>query len=133
MGSRLCRLRRLHKAQWVETAIAEALELRETAQASLSTALRIFLRGKQLLLVLDNFEHVLDAAPLVNQLLSGAPRLKILTTSREPLQIYGERELRVAPSRFRRSIRRRPGTNWKPIRPSSFLLSVRKPSMPSLS
>ena len=50
-----------------------------------------------MLLVLDNFEQVLDAAlPLVD-LLKNAPRLKILVTSREPLHVYGEHELSLPP------------------------------------
>lgn len=80
----------------ITNAVAETLELRETANTPLPIALREFLRDKQLLLVLDNFEHLLDAAPLVNEWLAAAPRLKILTTSREPLRVYGERELPVA-------------------------------------
>lgn len=81
----------------VETAIAQALDLRDAAQTSSGAALRTFLRDKNLLLVLDNFEHLLGAAPLVNDLLTRAPRLKILATSREPLHVYGERELPVTP------------------------------------
>lgn len=81
----------------VEIAIAQALNVRNSAQAPIGIALREFLRDKQLLLVLDNFEHLLDAALIVAELLSHAPRLKILTTSRERLRVYGERELPVAP------------------------------------
>jgi predicted ATPase len=47
--------------------------------------------------VLDNFEHVLDAAPLIGELLSGAPHLKLLATSRTPLRLYGEHEVIVSP------------------------------------
>lgn len=49
-----------------------------------------YLRDKQLLLVLDNFEHLLEGAPLITDLLRNAPRLKILVTSRECLNLYGE-------------------------------------------
>ncbi len=87
----------LAHAALVEGAIAQALEVREVSQASVRGTLRAFLRDKQLLLVLDNFEHVLDAAPLVNELLGAAPRLKILATSRELLRVYGEREIPLAP------------------------------------
>ena len=55
------------------------------------------IRDKQLLLVLDNFEQVLDAAPLVGRLLSSAPRVKALVTSRSPLRIAGEREYALPP------------------------------------
>lgn len=96
-GAAFVALAPIAQAARVETAIAESLEVRESAQTSMSAALRAFLRDKQLLLVLDNFEHLLDAAPLVSDLLRSAPRLKILTTSREPLRVYGEREVQVAP------------------------------------
>jgi len=55
------------------------------------------IRDKQLLLVLDNFEQVLDAGPLVAQLLASAPRVKALTTSRSPLRVAGEREYALPP------------------------------------
>jgi predicted ATPase len=56
-----------------------------------------FLRGRQALLVLDNFEQLLDAAAQVGKLLAACPRLKILTTSREPLRVRGEREVPIPP------------------------------------
>ena len=55
------------------------------------------LRNRQLLLVLDNFEHVLVAAPLVGELLAACPELTVLATSRAPLHVYGEHEYPVAP------------------------------------
>jgi len=55
------------------------------------------IRDKTLLLVFDNFEQVLDAAPLVGQVLAAAPRIKALVTSRSPLRIKGEREYAVPP------------------------------------
>ncbi len=87
----------LTHAEFVESTIAEQLDVREAADMPLSTALRAFLRDKQLLLVLDNFEHLPDAAPLVPDLLRAAPKLKVLVTSREPLRVYGEREIPVSP------------------------------------
>lgn len=56
-----------------------------------------YLRDKQLLFLLDNFEHIMDAAPLVGELLAGAPGLKILVTSRAVLHLYGEHEYNVPP------------------------------------
>jgi predicted ATPase len=50
-----------------------------------------------MLLVLDNFEQVLAAAPLVTELLVAAPALKVLVTSREALHLYGEQEYAVPP------------------------------------
>ena len=51
--------------------------------------------SKPTLLLLDNFDQVLEAAPLVDELLTVAPRLKILATSRAPLRLYGEQEFPV--------------------------------------
>ena len=55
------------------------------------------LRERELLLVLDNFEHVLPAAPGVLELLQAAPRVTALVTSRAALRVRGEREFPVAP------------------------------------
>ena len=55
------------------------------------------LREREALLVLDNFEHLLDAAPTVATLLSRAPRVKVLATSRAPLRVEGEREYPLDP------------------------------------
>jgi predicted ATPase len=55
------------------------------------------LRERQLLLLLDNFEQLLPAAPQVAELLAAAPRLKVLITSRAPLRLRGEREFPVSP------------------------------------
>src|SRR5215211_7834955 len=59
--------------------------------------LRDRLREARVLLVLDNFEHLLEAAPLVPSLLGEAPGLHVLATSRRPLHVAGEREYRVEP------------------------------------
>jgi predicted ATPase/class 3 adenylate cyclase len=56
-----------------------------------------FLRGRELLLLLDNFEHLLDAAPAVSTVLSAAGGLRVLVTSRAPLHVSGEREYRLEP------------------------------------
>lgn len=59
--------------------------------------LAAFLRGKELLLLLDNFEHLLDAAPRVSALLAASDGLRVLVTSRAPLRVSGEREYRLEP------------------------------------
>jgi len=81
------------------SAIAQALGLRD-AGGSLRESLRDFLRDKQLLLVLDNFEHLLQAVSLVPELLAEAPGLNILVTSREVLRVGGEHCLVVPPLRL---------------------------------
>jgi predicted ATPase/transcriptional regulator with XRE-family HTH domain len=78
-------------------AIAQALDVRETARRPLFESLVSFLRPKKLLLVLDNFEQVVPGAPVVGDLLSAAPGLKVLVTSRAVLHLYGEHELRIPP------------------------------------
>jgi predicted ATPase/class 3 adenylate cyclase len=77
--------------------IAATLGVREVAGRPLSETLAAHLGQKCLLLVLDNYERVLDAAPDAAALLAVCPDLAILTTSREPLHVRVEREVAVAP------------------------------------
>src|SRR5205807_9081296 len=77
--------------------IAQSLGLSETRKRLQFEHLKSFLRDKHLLLVLDNFEQVLAAAPLLPELLSACPELKILVTSRAVLRVQGEYELLVPP------------------------------------
>ena len=56
-----------------------------------------FLRGRELLLLLDNFEHLLDAAPVVSAVLGACARVRVLVTSRAPLRVAGEHEYRLEP------------------------------------
>src|SRR5215204_2442491 len=81
----------------VASTIARALGVKESAEQSLIESLKNYLRDKHLLLVLDNFEQVLDGAPLVGELLGACPNLKVLATSRIPLRLYGEQEYPVPP------------------------------------
>jgi predicted ATPase/class 3 adenylate cyclase len=83
----------------VASAIASALGIRETADRGLIDALKDEMRDKERLVVLDNFEQVTDAGPLVTDLLSAAARLRILVTSRAVLHVHGEQEFPVAPLR----------------------------------
>lgn len=76
--------------------IAHALGVLETG-GSIDDALVKHLSDKQLLLVIDNFEHLLAGAPLVSKLLSTCPGLKVLATSRAPLRLILEREYAVDP------------------------------------
>ena len=77
--------------------IAEALGVKEVAGQPILKTLEDYLRPRQILLVLDNFEQVITAAPVVTELLTAAPQLKVLVTSREVLLIYGEHEFPVLP------------------------------------
>ena len=80
--------------------IAQALEIRESRGQSFAESLALALRGHQLLLVLDNFEHVVAAAPVVSDLLRACPGVKVLVTSRVRLRLSGERERVVLPLGF---------------------------------
>ena len=81
----------------VAATIAQALGISDIAGQPLLERLKAYLRSKQLLLLLDNFEQVLAAAPLVGELLAAAPLLKVLVTSRAALHLYGEQEFLVPP------------------------------------
>jgi predicted ATPase/class 3 adenylate cyclase len=79
----------------VAPTIAGALDVREAGERPSDETLQNHLRDRQVLLVLDNFEQVVEAAPLVGELLAGCPDLKVLATSRSVLRVYGEREFPV--------------------------------------
>jgi predicted ATPase len=78
-------------------AIAEALGAPETSGRARIDVLKDFLRRRRMLLVLDNFEHLVEAATVVAELLEAAEHLKVLVTSREVLRLSGEREFPVPP------------------------------------
>ena len=78
------------EAELVAGAVAAILGVREQANVPFSSTLGAFLAERNALLVLDNFEQVLVAAPLLSELLAACPQLKILVTSRARLQLRGE-------------------------------------------
>ena len=80
---------------FVVPTVAQSLGLREAGDQPLRETLRAYLREKRLLLVLDNFEHVLEAAPEVADLIETCPKLLVLVTSRAPLRVRGEQEYTV--------------------------------------
>jgi len=84
-------------ARLVAATIAQALGIREVSRQPLRERLTDDLRDKQLLLLLDNFEHLIEAASLIVELLVAAPRVKVLTTSREALRLSGEHAWPVSP------------------------------------
>ena len=81
----------------VASAIAQTLGLKAIGSRPLPEVLTDYLRVRQLLLVLDNCEQVIDAASWVADLLAAAPHLRVLATSREALRVRGEREFVVPP------------------------------------
>src|SRR5262249_23077795 len=78
-------------------AIAHALILANTGSRTVLDCLATFLHERVMLLVLDNFEHVLPAAAALPDLLASCPSLTLLVTSRVPLHLRWERMLRVSP------------------------------------
>jgi predicted ATPase len=96
-GVRFVDLAPLADHRLVASAIARALGLREAPDQPLEEHLTNHLQGKHMLLVLDNFEHVLEAAPLVAELLSVAAELTVLITSRAVLHLRAEHDYEVPP------------------------------------
>ena len=88
----------------VPTAISAALGLADTAAAAPLDALATALRKRTLLLLLDNFEHLLGAAPAMSELLAAASGLGVLATSRAPLRLTAEHEYRVPPLASQESV-----------------------------
>lgn len=80
----------------VSAAIAQALGILAN-KASPDDSLTTYLAKRRLILVLDNFEHLLEATPLVTQLIQAGPGLTVLATSRSRLRLSGEREIGVSP------------------------------------
>ena len=80
-------------------ALRKPLGVRETGNQPLQESLREYVSGLEqpTLLVLDNFEHLVSAAPVITQLLTTGPKLKVVVTSQAPLHVYGEHEFPVPP------------------------------------
>jgi predicted ATPase/serine/threonine protein kinase len=87
----------INAPELVASALAQTLSLKQSGGASLLEALSKKLRGMRALLLMDNFEQVLAAAPLLAELLTSCPQLKILATSRAALHLRGEQEFEVPP------------------------------------
>lgn len=97
-GVWLCELGQVHEADLVTQAIADALGVSESSAELTPLTLGRLIADRQLLLVLDNCEHLLEAAALAaHELLRSAPSVRIIATSREPLGIPGEVTMRLAP------------------------------------
>jgi predicted ATPase/class 3 adenylate cyclase len=96
-GTYFAPLATLSEAELLLPAVAETLGVRESGEQPLDESLKDYLSERRMLLVLDNLEQVLGAAPAVTELLAGAPSLKVLATSRTSLRLYGEHEFPVPP------------------------------------
>jgi predicted ATPase/DNA-binding XRE family transcriptional regulator len=87
----------LRDPELISSVLAETLGVKDVADRSLQDALHRYLRDKDLLLLVDNMEHVLAAAAVVADLVEGCPGLTVLATSRAPLRLSAERQFPVAP------------------------------------
>ncbi len=82
---------------FIFAALAQVLGIREGEQSTLQQVIISYLRPQQVLLVLDNFEHLEESSPQLAELLQACPSLKALVTSRVPLRLTGEHEYTVKP------------------------------------
>ncbi len=97
-GVYLVRLTPVRDPDLVVSTIADTLGIRETNDvSSLLGKLKDYLRDKEMLLLLDNFEQVLEAAPKIVELMETCPKLRLIVTSRAALRVRGEKELFVPP------------------------------------
>jgi predicted ATPase/DNA-binding CsgD family transcriptional regulator len=97
-GAWLVELAEVRDGALVTNSVLAALDLRDQAGANPTEILGTYLQDRQLLLVLDNCEHLLDAAAqLVTEVLRSAPGVRVVTTSREPLQVSGEHVVPIPP------------------------------------
>jgi predicted ATPase/DNA-binding CsgD family transcriptional regulator len=97
-GAWLVELGEITEAAVVPDAVLAALDLRDQAGAKPVEILVAHLRGRRVLLLLDNCEHLLEAtAKLVTEILRAAPDVRVITTTREPLQVPGEYVVPVPP------------------------------------
>ncbi|MGI8553774.1 MAG: ATP-binding protein, partial [Dehalococcoidia bacterium] len=96
-GARFVGLAAITDPQLVITSIAQSLELHETGSRPLIETIKDYLRERALLLLLDNFEQVTAAAPILVELLAACRGLKLLITSRAVLHLRGECEFSVPP------------------------------------
>jgi predicted ATPase/class 3 adenylate cyclase/transcriptional regulator with XRE-family HTH domain len=94
-GVHVIALAAVTEPEQVTPAIAQGLGLRDSPAGALDDAVREFLRDKQALLVVDNFEQVIAAAPALAALIADAPGVRTLVTSRERLRLYGEHDVLV--------------------------------------
>jgi predicted ATPase/class 3 adenylate cyclase len=96
-GAFLVELAPISDPALVASTIAQALGVRDVGSRPVMDTLKEYLRARSLLLLLDNFEQVVAAAPIVADILAACPGLAALVTSREPLRVRGEREYAVPP------------------------------------
>ena len=87
----------IHDPELVPSAIAQALSIQTSGNRRPIEALADYLHDKQALLILDNFEQLIPAAPVATRLLEAGPNLRVIVSSRTVLRVYGEQEYQVPP------------------------------------
>ena len=87
----------LRDPELVPSVLAETLGVKYVADRSLQDALKRYLQSKIILLLVDNMEHLLPAAPVLADLVEECPRLTVLATSRAPLRLSAEQQCPVSP------------------------------------
>ena len=90
-------LERVSRGEGLIFEIAQTLKIKETKGQNLFEAIKANLKGQRLLLVLDNFEQLIECSPTLADLLSAVPEIKLLVTSRVALRISWEREFQLDP------------------------------------
>ena len=127
----------LRDPELVPSVLAETLGVKDVADRPLEDALQRYLQGKEMLLLVDNTEHLLPAAPVVADLLEACPRLTVLATSRAPLRLSAEQQFPIAPlsltkRHIPRALRRCGSTSSapEPSRPPSSLRMRTRPRWP---
>ncbi len=83
----------------IASTIAQVLGVHEAGGQSAQESLQEYLGGldQSMLLLIDNFEHLISGAPVISQVLTAGPKLKVVVTSQAPLHVYGEHEFPVPP------------------------------------
>jgi non-specific serine/threonine protein kinase len=126
-GVRVVALASIRDPDLVGAAVARELSMRESAATPLPQGLTAAIGARRLLLLLDNFEHLLAAAPLVGELLAGCPRLTVLVTSRAPLRLDAEHQFPVPPLALPPAVDR-PAIGSRRSGATDALLGARSPS-----
>ena len=96
-GAQLVSFSDIRRPNDVAATVVKTLGISASPGESAERAVERFLAGRHTLLVMDNCEHVLSAAPFIAALLDGAPALTVLATSREPLALHAEQRFLVPP------------------------------------
>ena len=130
-GVRFVPLAAVRDPSLVPASIAQGIGLQDARGQSLLEHMTSYLANRKVLLILDNFEHVLPAGEFVAKLLGASSDLRILVTSRSPLHVSGEQELPVRPCSFRNRPHRYPRRPSPSASPRSYSRPAPQPRCPA--